>query len=88
MVVFFVILMLSTVNRQDSFHPRSFRIMSRQLAWLIIGLFVVEKMGIINFVAFEIIILCRLARGWRYINRRCNSLQNRAKHQRYTPPAR
>lgn len=57
MVVFFVILMLSTVNRRDSFHSRSFRQLSRASAFFILVLFVLEKMEVINFVAFELIIL-------------------------------
>lgn len=57
MVVFFVILMLSTVNRRDSFHSASFQRLSRLSAWAIIVFFAFEKLEIVNFVAFELIII-------------------------------
>lgn len=56
MVVFFVVMMLSTVNRRDSFHSRTFREVSRVFALSIIGLALLEMLSVLNFVAFELII--------------------------------
>jgi hypothetical membrane protein len=57
MVVFFLIFMFYTINRRDSFHPRSFRMMSRLLGLVVVALFVGWMvLGILNFVAFEIFI--------------------------------
>lgn len=57
MFVFFVILMLTSVNRRDSFHPQSFRQLSRLFAWVLLLFLALEKLEVVNFVAFELIIL-------------------------------
>lgn len=74
MVVFFLFLMLSTVNREDSFHPRSFRRISRFFAWSILIFMALDKMQVVNFVAFELIILVPIGAWLALYQQQVNSL--------------